>query len=53
MDAVTTPGGWDALAEDVDAEPDHGLTDPAVRRAPLPGRGGWSAPCGRRRTSSR
>lgn len=31
--AVTTPGAWDALAEDFDAEPDHGLTAPTVRRA--------------------
>jgi len=30
---VTTPGEWDAAAERFDAEPDHGLTDPAVRAA--------------------
>jgi hypothetical protein len=30
---VTTPAAWDAQADDFDAEPDHGLTDPAVRAA--------------------
>jgi len=30
---VTTPAAWDAQAADFDAEPDHGLTDPAVRAA--------------------
>ena len=30
---MTTPAAWDAKAADFDAEPDHGLTDPAVRAA--------------------